>query len=85
MEELDIPGKLERLSAAAEEQGQLTASRKHDQAWKAIIDLLDQFVEILGNEKISLKKFIAILDSGLEAMKFSLIPPAIDQVFVAGP
>ena len=83
LEELDIPGKLEGLSAAAEEQGHLIASRKHDQAWKAVIDLLDQFVEILGNEKISLKKFIAILDSGLEAMKFSLIPPAIDQVFVA--
>ena len=83
LEELDIPGKLETLSVEAEEQEKLATSREHDQAWKAIIDLLDQFVEILGNEKISIKKFIAILDSGLEAMKFSLIPPAIDQVFVA--
>ncbi|MBS4177435.1 helicase-exonuclease AddAB subunit AddB [Lederbergia citrea] len=83
LEELDIPGKLRERSEKAEEQGRLVASMEHDQAWAAVVDLLDQFVEILGDENISIQKFITILDSGLEALKFSLIPPAIDQVFVA--
>ncbi|MCM3110483.1 helicase-exonuclease AddAB subunit AddB [Lederbergia lenta] len=83
LEELDIPSKLEERSNIAEERGQLVVSREHDQAWGTVIELLDQFVEILGDERIPVQKFISILDSGFEAMKFSLIPPAIDQVFVA--
>ncbi|MBW8350383.1 helicase-exonuclease AddAB subunit AddB [Bacillus sp. IITD106] len=83
LEELDIPAKLAEKSNIAEEKGQLVVSREHDQAWDAVVDLLDQFVEIMGNEQISIETFIDILDSGLEAAKFSLIPPAIDQVFVA--
>lgn len=83
LEELEIPQKLEQLSENAEKKGRLIESREHDQAWNAIIELLDQFVEILGDASISLDKFISIIDSGLEEMKFSLIPPAVDQVFVA--
>ena len=44
------------------------------------MDILDQFVEILGKESISLKSFSKIIDAGLEALRFSLVPPAIDQV-----
>ncbi len=83
IEEHDIPSKLEDKSFAAEEKGQLVSAREYDQAWNTVIGLLDEFVEVLGDQKISLPKFIAILDSGLEAAKFSLIPPALDQVFIA--
>ena len=54
IEELDIPAKLEKWKTAEEEKGNLVKAREHDQAWNAIIDILDQFVEILGNEKLSL-------------------------------
>ncbi len=83
LEELDIPAKLERLCLSAEEKGDLVSAREHDQAWNAVIDLIDQFVDIFGQEIISLKEFALIIDSGLEAMKFSLVPPAMDQVLVA--
>lgn len=80
LEELDIPAKLEKWKLAEEEKGNLVKAREHDQAWNAIMDILDQFVEILGKEAISLKSFSKILDTGLEALRFSLVPPAIDQV-----
>ena len=80
IEELDIPAKLENWKIAEEEKGNLVKAREHDQAWNAIIDILDQFVEILGDQPISLKSFSKILDAGLEALKFSIVPPAIDQV-----
>ena len=54
IEELDIPAKLEKWKTAEEEKGNLVKAREHDQAWNAIIDILDQFVEILGNEKLCL-------------------------------
>ncbi|MBS4198651.1 helicase-exonuclease AddAB subunit AddB [Bacillus sp. FJAT-49732] len=83
LEELDIPNKLAEKSNIAEEKGQLVLAREYDQAWNAVIDILDQLVEVMGEQQISIETFIDILDSGLEAAKFSLIPPAIDQVFVA--
>jgi ATP-dependent helicase/nuclease subunit B len=83
MEELDIPSKLEKWRMEAEQEGRLVEAREHEQAWNAVIDLLDQFVEMLGDSKVALKQFTTILDAGFEAHKFSLIPPAIDQVLIA--
>ncbi|RLQ97249.1 helicase-exonuclease AddAB subunit AddB [Falsibacillus albus] len=83
LEELDIPSKLEKLRMDAEEKGNLVLAREHDQAWNAVIELLDQFVEMVGSERFTLKKFSTVLDSGLESMKFSIVPPAMDQVIIA--
>ncbi|WP_141433155.1 helicase-exonuclease AddAB subunit AddB [Bacillus sp. 03113] len=83
LEELEIPAKLERWKNEEEEIGNLVKGREHDQAWNAIMELLDQFVEMLGEEKISLKQFSAILDAGFETLHFSLVPPAIDQIIIA--
>lgn len=83
LEELDIPAKLEALKAEAEEEGNLIKGREHSQVWNAVIDLLDQYVELLGEEEATPKQFASILDAGLESLEFSLVPPAIDQVMVA--
>ncbi|KYC97202.1 hypothetical protein B4102_0857 [Heyndrickxia sporothermodurans] len=83
LEELQIPAKLEMLRNQAEEKGNLLSAGEHDQAWNAVMELLDQFVEIFDDENITIKKFATILDAGIEAMEFSIVPPAIDQVIVA--
>lgn len=83
LEELDVPAKLERWRAEEEANGNLIKAREHDQAWNAIIDLFDQFVELLGDEPVSLKDFAMILDAGMESLNFSLVPPALDQVLAA--
>lgn len=82
LEELDIPGKLEKWKSAAEESGNLVRMREHEQVWNACIDLLDQYVEILGDQPISLKAFLSILEAGFDSLYFSLIPPALDQVLI---
>ncbi|WP_413302175.1 helicase-exonuclease AddAB subunit AddB [Bacillus sp. 1P10SD] len=82
LEELDIPEKLEKWKIEAEAKGNLVKMREHEQVWNAVIDLLDQYVEILGDEPVPLKSFAAILESGFESLHFSLIPPALDQVLI---
>lgn len=82
LEELEIPIKLENWKTAAEKAGNLIRAREHEQVWNAVIELLDQYVEILGDEQVSLKSFAAILDAGFESLYFSLIPPALDQVII---
>jgi len=83
LEELAIPDKLERMCRIAEEKGRLTEARQHDQVWNAVVDLLDQYVEALGEEKLPFDQFAKIIDSGLDSLEFSLVPPAMDQVLIA--
>ena len=80
LESIEIPQKLEKLRDNAEE---VTAAREHEQVWSNLIEMLDQMVECMGDEKINFALFHKIIETGLESLKFSLIPPAIDQVLVA--
>ncbi|MED3572442.1 helicase-exonuclease AddAB subunit AddB [Cytobacillus praedii] len=83
LEELDIPAKLEAWQVYEEERGNLVKAREHGQAWNAIMELLDQYVEMIGEETVSAKRFAEVLDAGMESMRFTLVPPAMDQVMVA--
>ncbi|MCD8509062.1 MAG: hypothetical protein LRY73_03720 [Bacillus sp. (in: Bacteria)] len=83
LETCHVPKKIEMLRNHAVDEGHPQEAKEHDQVWGAVIELLDQMVEMTGEEKISLDLFHNMLDTGLESMKFSIIPPAIDQVIVA--
>ncbi|WEG11961.1 helicase-exonuclease AddAB subunit AddB [Pullulanibacillus sp. KACC 23026] len=82
LEGLEVPERIERLRNTAEAEGRLSDAREHDQAWNALLEVLDQLVEAAGQEKWSFEIFTKVLDSGLDQLKFSLIPPALDQVIV---
>lgn len=81
--ELKVDAILERWSKQAEAEGLLEAAREHVQVWDMLVTLLDQVVETLGEETLSLADYAAVLDAGFESMRLSLIPPGLDQV-VAG-
>lgn len=83
LEELQVPKKLEELRKKEEEKGQLLFAKDHEQVWDEVIHLLDTFVEMLGNEKLSLDLFTHVLSTGLESLQFANIPPSLDQVLIA--
>ena len=64
------------------EDGALEEARKHEQAWDTFINLLDEFVEVLGDEQWDIDSFISIMETGFEQATFSMVPPTIDQVLV---
>ncbi|MED2943990.1 helicase-exonuclease AddAB subunit AddB [Bacillus swezeyi] len=82
LEEADVPMKLEQERRIAEEDGRIAESRQHNQVWDAVIQLLDEFVEMMGDEHISFSLFQQMIETGLESLKFALIPPALDQVLI---
>lgn len=82
LEELAVPEKLERWSELAREEGRLEAAREHAQVWEAVVALLDELVEALGEEELSLRQYARILEAGLAAIRLGLIPPGLDQVVV---
>ncbi|GGH86154.1 ATP-dependent helicase/nuclease subunit B [Pullulanibacillus pueri] len=82
LEALDVPAKIESMRNLAEEEGRLDEAREHDQVWKAVLDCLDQLVEVAGDDVLSLEAFAEVLGSGLEALRFALVPPALDQILI---
>lgn len=79
---LEIPKKLDYWMTEADAKGELTTAQEHEQVWKAVISFMDEMVEIVGDETMSLDLFAKLVESGLESMKFSLVPPSLDQVLI---
>lgn len=65
-----------------EKQGELALEKEYAQVYRIVIEVLDQFVELLGEEYISLKEYCELLDAGLEQAKVGIIPPSVDQIIV---
>ena len=87
LERLDVPATLVQWSEASENRQQqdehLATAAEHRQIWDDMIGLLDQLVEVGGDEPMSRKDFEAVLSDGLDALAMKLIPPGLDEVTVA--
>ena len=79
--ELQVPEQLQRMSVEAEQAGDLAGAREHQQLWGAVMELLDQIVE-LGDfsSHDRLTEFANVMEEGLDNMAISLIPPGLDYV-----
>ncbi|MDF2725249.1 MAG: ATP-dependent helicase [Paenibacillus sp.] len=82
LELADVPGWLELWSRDCLNAGLPEKAREHNQVWGHIVDLLDQIVEMIGEDEIPLDRFAAIVDTGLESIRLGLVPPSLDQVLV---
>lgn len=78
----EAAGKLELMSARSLESGKPENAREHRQLWGAVLDLLDQIVEMMGEENIGFEVFSGVLETGLAELRMGLVPPALDQVLV---
>lgn len=65
-----------------EKEGELALEKEYAQVYRIVIELLDQFVELLGDERISMKEYCELLDAGLEEAKVGIIPPSMDQIVI---
>ncbi len=81
-EDCRMPEKLEQLMAQQEELGFLSAASETAQVWGLIVDVLDQFVELVGDEEVLAEGFGDILKSGLEAIEVGLLPPSADGLIM---
>lgn len=62
--------------------GDLAIAKNHEQTWQALMTLLDEYVTIYGEDPFDLVEFMTIFSSGLEGLRYSKVPTAIDQVQV---
>ncbi len=82
IEKLKIESQLKEYKNQFAENKELTLAKQYEQIYKMVIDILDKIAELLGNEIVSLKEYVGILDAGFEETKMGLIPPGIDQILI---
>ncbi|WP_256760181.1 helicase-exonuclease AddAB subunit AddB [Cohnella sp. WQ 127256] len=57
----------------------------HRPLWDGIINLLDQLVELMGEQSPDIQLFAGMVDSGLEELKLGAVPPSLDGVLIGSP
>ena len=76
-----------KWSQAALDDGDLTLMEQPQQVWQTFCNLLDEYVDLVGeltNEpKELLEEFIAMIEAAFGAAEYSQIPSTLDQVMVS--
>ncbi len=62
--------------------GQLRLAGEYQQVWNILMDVLDQVVEVMGDETFGIEKFANVFKIGLAEYKISSIPASLDQVLI---
>ena len=78
----DLVNELEAFCRDLDEAGELEAAMEMQQIWESIQGLLDQLVELIGEEAISGEDYSSMLQAGFDSIELGLIPTTIDQVVV---
>jgi len=79
---LGIPERIEDSVERFRKSGNLNLANEYSQVWNIVMQVLDQTVEVMGDETFGIERFANILKIGFDEYKIGLIPAALDQVLV---
>jgi len=74
--------KIQDFSRQLERRNELAMAQEYSQIYEIVLQVFDRLVELLGEERMGLKEFKEILDTGFSEARIGLIPPGVDQVVV---
>ncbi|HTG70768.1 MAG TPA: helicase-exonuclease AddAB subunit AddB [Candidatus Udaeobacter sp.] len=78
----DAADRLERWGIQDTQAGRTQRARSHRQLWDSVMQLLDQLVELAGQQTVSPELFGGMVEAGLDSLKLAAVPPALDQVLI---
>lgn len=82
LREIDVPSRIEGTVDEFQKNKQWNLANEYMQVWNIVMDVLDQTVEVMGQETIGLDKFTETLRIGFGEYQVGLIPASLDQVLV---
>ena len=62
------------------EAGDTALEKEYSQIYKYVIDLLDEYAALLGNEELTKEEYVQILEAGFAEARIGIIPPGMDRV-----
>ncbi|MCR4743819.1 MAG: PD-(D/E)XK nuclease family protein [Lachnospiraceae bacterium] len=79
-ENLDVREKLEKLSEEFEENAESRRAQEYSQIYDKLEELFDRIENLIAEEKMTLRQYLEILNSGLDEIRVGAIPPGLDRV-----
>ncbi len=83
IEENQVQRKLKAYESRFSQEGDAPRAREYAQIYRLVMDLLDQIVELIGEEPAEIEEFYRILEAGFSEIQVGTIPQNVDRV-VAG-
>ncbi len=78
--ELDCFNTIEEWISKFDEYGMQGKVMEYQQVSEIVIDILDQAVDVIGEDLITINEFYKILNAGFQNREIGIIPVALDQV-----
>lgn len=80
--DFSMPERIEKLIDKQETAGFVEGAAETAQSWSVICSILDQIVEILGEEKVSNEELLKLMTIGMERVEIGLVPVSSDRVIM---
>ena len=84
LKEIDLFGTISGMVQRFKQENMQTAAY-YGRVWNLIISIIDELVDVLGDEKVSTDAFINLFTLGLSMYEISLVPTNVDVVTVVRP
>ncbi|MGG7099051.1 helicase-exonuclease AddAB subunit AddB [Clostridium sardiniense] len=78
--ELDVFNRIGEWIEAFSEEGLEGKIKEYEQVPSMVMEILDQAVDVIGDDEVSPKEFYKVLNAGFETKEIGVIPVALDQV-----
>ena len=82
MVNLSMEEKMEEWSSRFDSEGDFVRGKQFSQLYRCVIDLLEQIHDLLGDEKISGKDYLELLETGFEEIRLGTLPQETDRLLV---
>lgn len=82
LKEGNVYEKVEQYIEVFKAEDNLLLVEEYSSIWNLIIEIMDQLVEVLGDEEVTLEEFNSIFTMGIIQNQMGLIPPSLDSVIV---
>ncbi|UWG96270.1 helicase-exonuclease AddAB subunit AddB [Dehalobacter sp. DCM] len=79
---IGVPERIEAYQQYFKDNGLLELANEYSQVWNIVMHVLDQTVEVMGDDALTLEKFADTLTIGLAEYTIGIIPASLDQVLI---
>gem|GEM_PF-342323 len=83
LDRLGVAETLAAWSQAAQDAGQHDTANEHERVWTELMQLLEEFVDALGDVPLRARRVRETLEAGLAELALGLVPATLDQVVIS--
>jgi len=72
----------EKMTTILEKEQKLQEANAYIKVYDLVIEMFDEMVHLIGDEIISMKDFVGLIETGVSGIKLGQTPPSVDQILV---